>query len=247
MEKQQRLAKPKIKYSYGSYNKFDDVEQWIRITEGCPHNCPWCYEPSEIKIFGIPEIVRNEVKIIDMNLLAKPEAIGIIKELGLKKVNNKVVYYSLIAGIDYRFLTKEIAFALKKNRFKDCRLAWDWGINQQYKLKDAVDNLLKAGYKPNNITIYMVCNYKICSYEEQCQKLDLCKVWGVKVVDCWYDNQISPNIIPLHWQDKQIKDFRKKCRKHNQLVNFKIDPEVKSPHKAKVYAYESTQNIKKLS
>jgi hypothetical protein len=162
-----------------------------------------------------------------MNLLAKPETLGIIKELGKKKVNNKVVYYSLNCGIDYRFLTLEIAKALKESHFIDCRLAWDWTMKEQYRLSDAVKNLLKAGYKSTDITIYMVCNYKVCSYEEQSRKLDLCKVWNVKAVDCWYDNQVSPNIIPLHWTDKQIKSFRKKCRKHNQLVRFRIDPEIK--------------------
>jgi len=28
--------------------------------------------------------------------------------------------------------------------------------------------------------------------------------------------------------DEQIKDFRGKCRKHNIIVSFKIDPEVKA-------------------
>ena len=227
MTKQQRLMDLKVKYSYGSYNKVKGSEQWIRITEGCPHNCPWCYEPKEIKLFDIPEIIRNEVTIIDMNLLAKKEALSIIRELGSKKVNGKVVYYHLNAGIDYRFLTQEIADAFKESRFRDCRLAWDWGMNHQYKLKDAISMLLKAGYKPKGITIYMVCNYKF-SYDECCRKLDLLKVWNVKCVDCWYDNQTSPNIIPLYWSDKQIKDFRSKCRKHNQLVLFKIDPECKN-------------------
>jgi len=229
MEIQSRLenGKQKVKYSYGAYNKYNDTEQWIRITEGCPHNCPWCYEPQEIKIFEIPEIVRNEVKIIDMNLLAKPEALRIIGELGKKRVNGKVVYYQLNAGIDYRFVTQKLATAFRKNRFKDIRLAWDWGMKEQYKISDAIKYFLKAGYKPKDITIYMICNYKICNYKEQCRKLDLCKVWNIKVVDCWYDNQISPNIIPLHWSSEEIKKFRKKCRKHNQMINFRIDPEVK--------------------
>jgi len=227
MIQQSRLATPKVKYSYGAYDKSDEKEQWIRITEGCPHNCPWCYEPTEIKLFGIPKIIRNDVTIMDMNLLAKKEALDIIKELGTKRVNDKVVYYHLNAGLDYRFMTQEIANAIKEIRFKNNRLAWDWGMNHQYKLKDAIQHLLKAGYSEKEITIYMVCNYKI-SYEECCRKLDLLKVWNVKCIDCWYDNQTSPNIIPIHWNDEQIKTFRKKCRKHNQLVNFKIDPEVKT-------------------
>ena len=69
--------------------------------------------------------MRNEVLIYDMNLLCKPEALSIIKELGQKGVNKKVVYYELVCGIDFRFLTLEIARALKASRFRNIRLAWD--------------------------------------------------------------------------------------------------------------------------
>ena len=215
----------KVKYSYGAYNEIDDKEQWVRITEGCPHNCPYCYEPQKLKIFGIPEIVRNKVKVMDMNLLAKPEAIDIIKELGEKRVNDKVVYYEAISGFDYRFLNPWIAAALKESRFKKIRLAWDWFYEDQFKIKDAINMLLMAGYKPNEIMLFMICNWKI-SFEVCCKKLDLCKVWNVQVADCYFDNQTSPNIEPIEWIGEDIKEFRGKCRKHNQLVNFKIDPEV---------------------
>ena len=226
MNIQQRLEKPKIQYSYGSYNKFDEKEQWIRITEGCPNQCPYCYEPKEFKIFKIPEIVRNKVKIMDMNLLAKKEALSIIKELGSKKVNNKVVYYELVCGVDFRFMTKEISNALKENRFKNIRLAWDWTFKDQYKIKDSVDMLLKSGYNSKDIMIFMICNWRI-PYEECLKKMDLCKIWRVQIADCYFDNQISPNIIPIHWKSEQIKDFRKRTRTHNQMVNFGIDPDIK--------------------
>ncbi len=109
---QSKLAEPKVRYSYGPYNKVGDTEQWIRITEGCPWSHPYCYEPKEQKFFGIPEIVRNDVKIMDMNLLCKPQVLRIIEELGAKKVNGKIVIYELVCGIDFRFLTQEIADAL---------------------------------------------------------------------------------------------------------------------------------------
>ena len=222
---QQRLGKPKVKFTYGAYNKYDETEQWIRITEGCPHNCPYCYEPTEIKVYGIPEIVRNDVKIMDMNLLCKRVSLDFIRELGDKRPNGRVVYYELVCGIDYRFLTQEIANALKQSRFRNIRLAWDWDYKDQFKIKDAIDKLLKAGYKRTDLTIFMICNWHI-SWDECRKKVDLCKVWNVKVADCYFDNQVSPNIIPLHWNDRQIKDFRKTVRKHNQLVNFKIDPQI---------------------
>lgn len=227
---QARLAKDvtlKKPYSYGPYNKFNSREQWVRLTEGCPHNCPFCYEPTEIKVFEIPEIVRNKVKIMDMNLLCKKEALTIIKTLGRKKVKGKVVHYELICGIDHRFLTQEIADALKTARFRRMRLAWDWGYEDQFLIKSAVGKLLKAGYKSNDLMVFMICNWRI-PYRENLLKLDLCKVWRVKVCDCYFDGQTSPNIVPVFWSSSEIKRFRKKVRKHNQLVNFGVDPQVKS-------------------
>jgi hypothetical protein len=218
------LTKP---YSFGAYNKCNETEQWIRITEGCPNRCPFCYEPQEFKVFGIPEIVKNDVKIMDMNLLAKPEALDIINELGSKKVNDKVVYYELICGVDYRFLTQELAGALKKARFRNIRIAWDFQLTEQYRISNAIKRLIKAGYQSREIMVFMICNWLI-KPEINMKKMDLCKVWNVKVADCYYDNQLSPNITPIHWSEKEIKEFRKNARKHNQLVMFRIDPEIKT-------------------
>jgi PIN domain nuclease of toxin-antitoxin system len=214
-----------INYSYGPYNKFNETEQWIRITEGCPHHHPYCYEPQELKVFGIPNIVRNKVKIMDMNLLCKPEAERIISELGFLRVDGKVVYYELICGIDYRFLTSEIAKALRTSRFQNIRIAWDWWYKNQYAISKAIKMLFKAGYKNKELMIFMICNWKI-SYQENLKKLELCKVWNVKVSDCWFDNQVSPNIKPIHWLPEEIKSFRHRVRKHNQLVTFGMDPEI---------------------
>ena len=92
--------------------------------------------------------------------------------------------------------------------------------------------LKKSGYGKGDITVFMVCNWKR-TYNENLQKMDLCKVWNVKIADCWFDNQTPPDIKPIHWTEQEIKDFRKKCRKHNQLVNFGIDPELNQLKKAK--------------
>jgi len=216
-------------YSKGEYNKFDDNEQWIRLSEGCPNKCPYCresWENPELKIFDIPELVRNEVKILDMNLLCHPEALEIIKELGRRKVNKKVIHYELLCGIDYRFLSQEMAIALKQSRFKSIRLAWDHSFGLQMKIKDTILLLTNAGYSPKDIMIFFICNWKI-SYEDCLRKLDLCKIWNVQVADCYFDNQLSPNIKPIHWTEQQIKEFRHKCRSHNQMINFKIDPDYK--------------------
>lgn len=218
-----QLLKP---YSYGPYDKVRGDKQAIRITEGCPWNCPNCYEPTKIKIFGIPEIRRNHVLIYDMNLLCKPEALRILRELGEKRVNGKVVYYQLVCGIDYRFLTQEIADALKKSRFKRVRLAWDGSYSGQRKIKRAINLLVTAGYKRKELMMFMLCNYKTVSFDENLKKLDLAKVWNVKVCDCYFDGVVFPHVVPRFWSMNECVAFRKKVRKHNQLINFGIDPEV---------------------
>lgn len=160
-----------------------------------------------------------------MNLLCKPEALQIIKDLGAKRVNGKVVEYELICGIDHRFLTQELANALYSNRFRKIRLAWDGPYSDQKRIKKAIDLLLKAGYKTNDIRVFMVTNYRI-SVKESLLKLDLLKIWRVQAVDCYFDGQVMPHVIPIYWSMAEIKEFRHKVRKHNQCVNFGIDPEV---------------------
>jgi len=220
-----------VPYSKGAYNKYNDVEQWIRLTEGCPNNCEFCRETSENGYkpiyYDLPKIVRNEVKITDMNLIYKDDCIKILDKLGSMKVNNKVVYYELICGIDYRFINLDKAEALKRNRFKNIRIAWDHRITEQKKIKSCIETLIKAGYSSKEIMVFMICNWRI-PYTDNLFKLDLCKVWRVKVHDAYFDNQLPPNIKPIMWSIEQIKDFRRKVRKHNQLVNFGIDPELKA-------------------
>ena len=228
--KQQRLTseKPDVKYSYGPYNKIKGDKQRIRLTEGCVWDCPFCYEPKEIKVFEIPKIERNIVEISDMNLLCKKEALEIIKELGQIRVNGKTVQYEAICGFDFRFLTQELANEIKKARFHNIRFSWDWTIKDQFEIKDAVGMWEKAGYKAKDIMVMMIANWTI-PYEECLRKLDLLKVWGCKVGDCCYDGGYE-KAIPVHWTEQQMKAFRSICRKHNQLINFGIDPEVKHAH-----------------
>jgi len=224
---QERLDQPKVKYSYGSYNKIKDDKQWIRISEGCPHNCPWCYEPKDQKTFEIPEIKAHDVGIMDMNLLCKKNALEIIKSLPVN--NGRKIEYEFLCGIDYRFLTKDIAEEMRKHHFKRVRLAWDWFYKDQVKIKDALNILYKVGYTSRDIILFMICNHPSISYEENCKKLDVCKVWNVKVADCYYDNQIKifQKFIPIGWTTEEAHSFRRKVRKHNQLVNhYGIDPDV---------------------
>jgi hypothetical protein len=217
-------------YSKGLYNKSNENEQWIRITEGCPNNCEYCRETKENGIkpiyYKIPLIIRNHVKIMDMNLIYKPKCNEILNFLGNQKVNKKIVYYELICGIDYRYLTQEKANLLYKNHFINIRFAWDYEFKLQYKIKDCVKMLINAGYKPKNLSCFILCDHKI-TYDENLRKMDLLKVWNILINDCWFNNTVSPNFQCNFWTLEQCKNFRQKSRKHNQIIKFGIDPEYK--------------------
>ena len=197
--------------------------QRIELHRGCPWGHEYCYEPQLNTDYDVPEIVSTHVQILDMNPLRHSRLMEILQQLSEKQVNGKVVYYEAVCGFDFRFMTQEIANAIKKARFRKVRLAWDGSFKDQYKLLDALMMLLKAGYSRKEISFFMIVNWRI-SKKECDRKLDLMKVWGIKVCDCCFDAGYRWH-IPEFWTEDEIVEFRAKCRKHNQLVNFGIDPE----------------------
>lgn len=224
---QQRLSegiKQKSVYDYPQVNYLSGSLQRIETHRGCPNKCPYCYEPDINVTFPIPKIERNQVQILDMNFLVQSTIVSRIRELSEQKVNKRVVYYEAVCGFDYRYLTQEIANELKVARFKRIRLAWDYGYREQLKIKDAVAKMLKAGFKREDLMIFMIVNWKIPKWECE-RKLDLLKVWNLKVCDCCFDGG-HKHAIPFHWTEREIQEFRWKSRKHNQLVNFKMDPQI---------------------
>lgn len=193
----------------------------IKFTKGCPNNCPYCYEkPPVIDLdFDISDINPNFkglIQILDMNFLSNPNALEILKSLPKAK-------YELVCGLDYRRLTPEISELLKDKGFIKIRWAWDYGFSQQRKQQETWRMLINAGYRSEDLSVFILANWKI-PYADCLNKLDLLKVWNVKVNDCCYDGGYKI-AKPKEWNIDQIKNFRAMCRKHNQLVLFKIDPE----------------------
>jgi len=227
----------RFEYSEDQINYLNKEFHVFETHRGCPHGCPFCFEPQISVRFPIPEIKSNKIKIIDMNFLSQPNLIKRIRELGSKTYDDKLVYYDLVCGIDFRKINQDIADELMKNRFglfdknsnwkKGLRFAWDWTLKDQYKVKDCVNFLLKAGYKKQYLEVFILSNWMINKAE--CElKLDVLKVWGLKACNCvWLKDLRNSKIIPEHWTEKEIFDFRAKCTLHNTLVNFKLYPDLK--------------------
>lgn len=221
----QTTLQPKVNTTYGKpqYNYVKGKRQRTELHRGCPWGHEYCYEPKIDEDFPIPAIVRNYVEILDMNVLRRKDILQVINQLADIRVKGKVVTYEAVCGFDYRLLTQEIASALKRARFVRPRMAWDGPFSEQHKMKDGIGKLVKAGYKRHDISLFMIVNWRI-PYQECLRKLDLMKVWNVKVCDCCYDGGYK-YATPTYWTGKQLEKFRRICRKHNQLVLFGIDPQ----------------------
>ena len=192
--------------------------QKIKFTDGCPNGCQYCYEPMIPIKFYEPIFGKDDfTQIMDMNFLSNPDAIKIIQSL------EKGVY-EFVCGVDYRRMTQEIANLMKEKGFIKVRWAWDYYFSLQKIQKKTLEMFLKAGYKSRGLSVFMLANWKI-PYDECCLKLDLLKIWRVKVNDCCWDGGYKL-AEPVYWTAEQIKDFRHRCRKHNQMVLFGIDPEL---------------------
>lgn len=217
----------------------EDIE-CVSLGSGCPNNCEYCKEPAEVIFKGIPKFTKNKIKLTDMNILAYESYPNykLLQELG-----NTHAYFELVCGIDYRILNPKIATILRNYRFgrfnkygkwsRYIRFAWDYGLDQQYEIKDAYSMLINAGFKPRQIGIFILVNWKI-SYADCCRKLDSFKIWGCHVIDCCYDGGYPNNELDYlqkgnyFWRYSEIVWFRAKCRKPNQMINFGgIDPELK--------------------
>lgn len=236
--KQLMLTKEKkIKYTLGRDNKIKGDMQRIRITQGCYKGCANCYEPYEVELYLdiIDKIEKNKVVIIDMNIIdyRKPR-IEILKKLIKKRVNKKKVYYEINCGFDFTQINQEIADLLfkanlgvfnRKNKWeKNIKLAWDRRLKDQTPLLKAIKYLEKAGFKRDQISMYMLINHNVPLWE--CDlKLDLMKKWNMKVCPCCFDGGFKV-AIPEKWSRKQIDYFSHKCSLHNQIMNWDLYPDI---------------------
>jgi hypothetical protein len=217
-----------IEYHREFYNKCNDQEQWIRLSDGCYRSCWNCYCPKDKLSYDLPEIVRNKVRFIDMNFLyAHSNPKGILMSLSKIKVHGKIVRYTFLCGLDFTLFNSEIIKLMKKARvgrfnnkgnwINGLTIAWDRGINESDLFIKAIDLLVENGYQKRNLACFMLVNGKI-SFQECLQKLLVLKELRVQIQDCWYNNQIRGSVKPVYWTDEECKIFGKLCRSHNIAI-----------------------------
>ena len=215
--------------------------QIIHTSRGCPRKCPFCGTWKIEPEFTPKRSIKNEIKfgkvvIYDNNLLANPYIENILNELIELKKKRKIKWVESQSGFDGLILPEKpyLAKMIKEAGFRYPRIAWDWEYKQHKQIKKQIDILVEAGYKSNEIFVFMLYNWGI-PFEEMEKKRIKCLEWRVQIADCryrpldqLYDNY-DPRIIGqtskdyyIHekagWTDALVKQFRKNVRRQNICV-----------------------------
>lgn len=220
---------------------------------GCIRKCRFCgvwkiepkrlYKTSEELIKEIKSVGKNKVIFFDNNLLANKNIKEILSDLANLKVDGKPLTFECQSGFDGRLLEKvpELAVLLKRARFQNVRIAWDNSVSDYLLVKRQLRHLEKAGYKPKDVSVFMIYNFDTL-YKEMLEKLRYCKKLGVQITDCRYrplksvhddynpqkyrDGQTKDEYY-IHtkagWTDQKIRDFRKRVRQHNIWIRYAKD------------------------
>ena len=239
-----RGVHPEAEKCKPAYDLVDVDYQIMHASRGCIRRCKFCgtwrIEPK----FGCKKSIKNEIcsnKLVfyDNNMLANPHIKDIFEEISEFRYKGKPIYCESQSGFDGRLLDLEFAKLLKKARFQNPRIAWDWSYDQNKQIKKQIDLLVKVGYKPKEIFVFMIYNWDL-SFEEMEKKRLQCKRWGVQIADCrnrpLYQlfDEYNPRkgkvgqtnkdyYIHPKWTDTQVRQFRKNVREQNIGIRFGIE------------------------
>ena len=212
--------------------------QIIHTSRGCTRKCTFCgtwkIEPEFKCVESIlPLIEKRRLVFYDNNLLANPNIDKILREISEHKIDKRYrVSCESQSGFDLRLLTPERARLLKAARFMNPRVAWDGPYKDWARVKKAIGYLKDAGYNHTDIFVFMIYNCTL-SYKEMRRKLDACRRWGVRVIDCRYrpleytNDGYKPGRKPqgkddyyIHegWKDWQVRRFRRCVREQNIAI-----------------------------
>jgi hypothetical protein len=212
--------------------------QIVHTTRGCTRHCAFCgtwkIEPKfTFKRSILDEIQKPNLVFYDNNLLANPHIDDILRELAeVRLPRGRRVSCESQSGFDHRLLTPKRAELLRQARFRSPRIAWDGSYDHWSNVRERVNMLKAVGYGRKDIFVFMIFNHQL-PYAEMKAKLEACRRWKVRVIDCRYRplTETFDNYVPgakpqtddeyyIHprWTDKQVRRFRQAVRHQNIAI-----------------------------
>ena len=189
---------PEIENGLPDYQLYKDDDRAIGFAQrGCDRKCEFCdvwkkegriqqgYTPIRLLV---PED-RNKLLLLDNDIALSPQHDNIInecRELGVK--------LSITQGYDIRCMTPEKAQFLSEDKpydidFRDRRIyiAWDY-LGIENFVKNGIEMLLDAGFKPRHIYCYIICGFNT-SHAEDLYRFYKLTEWGANAYVMPFNNR----------------------------------------------------------
>jgi hypothetical protein len=181
-----------IEHTYPDYalNGVTDTAYGF-LTRGCPRECPFCIvsrkEGSESRVVAdLPEFWRGQrnIKLLDPNLLAAPEAEYLLVQLAASNA-----WVDFTQGLDIRLLDETRAALLRRIKAKMIHFAWDNPHQDLTVQFMRVKNWL--GYDYRKLTVYVLTNYN-SSHAEDVYRVETLKTLGYSPYVMIYNRDSAP-------------------------------------------------------
>jgi hypothetical protein len=216
--------------------------QIIHTSRGCKRRCTFCgtwrIEPEFTCVDSVlPMIQKRKLVLYDNDLLANTHIDNILRELAeYRTKSGHPLSCESQSGFDLRLLTEKRAKLLKAAHFVNPRIAWDGPYRMWPKVREAVQKLAEVGYERKDIYVFMIYNY-VLPYGEMKKKVEACRRWGVRVIDCRYrpldctEDNYRPGPKPqgegeyyIHdgWSDLEVRRFRREVRRQNIAILLEL-------------------------
>lgn len=184
------------------------------LSRGCPRGCHFCIVAEKegrksVKVADLSEWWHGQRNIVlmDPNLLACPERMGLIKQL----IESKA-WIDVNQGFDCRLLTDEVVNAINQLKLKEIHFAWDYMKETDAVLRGLRLYSKKAKRKMHGVfgTVYTLVNYDTTLEE------DLYRIYTLR--DMRYDPYVM--IFDKPNAPQEIKDLQRWC--NNRLIFRKV-------------------------
>jgi len=192
-------------YPYPAFDLYEHLDYLVLMTaRGCPFDCSFCAQKKISMAFSqrkpekvVEEIITQYKRFKLLDFAFYDDALFINRDNHVKPLLEKIIQAKLPLrfhspnGLFARYIDKELAELMYRSNFKTLRLSFETSNEQRRKdmynkisndgMVTAVQNLVSAGYKPQEIDAYVIMGLPGQDLDEVLSSIIFVNNLGVKV------------------------------------------------------------------
>lgn len=166
------------------------------LTRGCCNNCDFCIVSKKEgmcskKVADLSEFWngQKEIVLLDANILACKDRIELLNQLADSKAK-----VDFTQGLDARFITEDVADALKRIKIKTVHFAFDFMKNEKAIIRGLRTYKDIVGTSDRNAIVYILTNFNT-TIEEDLYRVNMVQEAGFSPDIRIYRKHTAPQIL----------------------------------------------------